>query len=98
MSTDESGIDLQKIRMIHTCLTKLFHDLHIGGDFLNVFAFTNGTQSAKLEFHREFLNALQSPGQLQAYMDLTVIPAVLANSDKRIQVDAQGLITITENI
>ncbi len=53
-------------------------------------------QSGQLKFHREFLDALQSPRNLQEYMDATVIPAVQANPDKRIEVDAQGALTITE--
>jgi hypothetical protein len=96
MSKDRSGIDLKKMSLIQNCLTKLFHDLHIGGEFLNVFAFTNGTQSGQLKFHREFLDAFQSSGKLQEYMDATVIPAVQTNPDKQIEVDTQGALTITE--
>jgi hypothetical protein len=96
MSKDQSGIDVEKMSIIRNCLAKLFHDLYIGGEFLNCFTFTNGTHSGQLKFHHEFLDALQSTGKLQEYMDATVIPAVLANPNKRIEVDAQGSLTITE--
>jgi hypothetical protein len=96
MSKDQSGIDVEKMSIIRNCLAKLFHDLYIGGEFLNFFAFTNGTQSGQLKFHHEFLDPLQSTGKLQEYMDATVIPAVLANPNKRIEVDAQGSLTITD--
>ncbi len=96
MSKNQSGIDVEKMSIIRNCLAKLFHDLYIGGEFLNFFAFTDGTHGGQLKFHHEFLDALQSTQKLKEYMDATVIPAVLANPNKRIEVDAQGSLTITE--
>ena len=95
MSNDQR-IDLEKLRVIRNCLSKLFHDLHIGGEFLTLFAFTSGTHSGQLKFHREFLDTLQSPGTLQEYMEATVIPAIQANPDGRLEIDSQGAIAITE--
>jgi hypothetical protein len=96
MSKDQSGIDVVKMSIIRNCLSKLFHDLYIGGEFLNFFAYTDGMHSGQLKFHHELLDALHSTGKLQEYMDATVIPAVLANPNKRIEVDAQGSLTIIE--
>ncbi len=59
--------------------------LYIDGTFLNLFPFNNVTQSGQLEFHRKFLDTLQSPGKLQEYMEATVTPAVLENPHKRIK-------------
>ena len=96
MSSDQSGIDLEKMRVILNCLTKLFYNLRISGEVLNTFAFTNGTQNWQLEFHREFLDGIQAPEKLQDYVVATVIPAIQANPDKRIEVDARGAFTITD--
>jgi hypothetical protein len=90
LSKDPSGIDVEKMSIIQNSLPKLFNDLYIGGEFLNFFAFTNGVHSGQLKFHHEFLDALHSTRKLREYMDATVIPAVLANPNKRIEVDAQA--------
>lgn len=95
MSKDQRGIDLEKVRVIQNCLTNLFHDLHIGGEFLNLFAFTNGTQTGQLIFHCEYLDTLHPIGSLKLFMESTVMLTVLANPNMRIEVGADGALTVS---
>ena len=92
------ALDLEKRRMIQDSLENLFHEVKIGGDFLTLFAFHNGKDSWQLQFNREFLDHLRTIKELQLYMEDTVIPAVLANPAKRIQIGSNGGIFVAEKL
>lgn len=96
MDTNRTGIDLAKVRIIQNYLTKLFHDLYIGGDCLTFFVFTGDTHNGQLKFNREYLDTLHPSGTLQQFLEAMVIPAIPANPSMLIEVGADGAITITE--
>lgn len=96
VSDSHPGIDLEKIRIVRNCLGNRFHNVKIGGDFLTLFAFDNGTHTWQLKCHRDFLYDMSPIGNLRLFMDNTVIPVVLANPDSRIEVSPNGALTIAE--
>ncbi len=98
MSDDHIALDLEKRRMIQDSLENLFHDVKIGGDFLTLFVFHNGKDSWQVQFHREFLDNLGTIRELQFHMENTVIPSVLANPAKRIQIGSEGEISIAQKL
>ena len=98
MNDGPIALDLAKRRMIQDSLENLFNDVKIGGDFLTLFIFHNGKDSWQVQFNREFLDDLRTIKELQLYMENTVIPAVLANPAKRIQIGSNGGIFVAEKL
>ncbi len=84
--------------MIQASLGNLFHDVKLGGDFLTLFVFYNGKDRWQVQFNREFLDDLRPVKELQLYMENTVIPSVLANPGKRIQIGSNGGIFVAERL
>ncbi|UVT14612.1 MAG: hypothetical protein H8K04_12220 [Nitrospira sp.] len=98
MSNERITLDLEKRRKLQDYLENLFHDVSIGGDFLTLFAFHNGKDRWLLQFNRAFLDEFGTIRGLQLYMGNMVSPAVLANPAKRVQIGADGGITIAEKL
>jgi len=94
MSTNQTGIDLANVRIIqnwpHGSLPRPWWRAS------DPFAFTDGTQSGQLKFNPKYIDTCNSIGTPQLFLRAVVMPATLTNLDMRIEVGADGAITISE--
>lgn len=98
MDSGKCGIDPNTIQTIRECLEKQFADIKFSQNIRPTFAFHHGVvkQSWHLIFNEQFL-ADHTPGEeLQHFVENKVIPKVLKNPGKRIQVSKFGDITVEE--
>ena len=98
MDNDEGGIDPITIRTIRECLEKQFADVKFSQTIRPTFIFGSGV--GKLSWHlvinAEFLAGRMSIEELRHLVETKVIPKVLKNPGKRIQISKYGDITVEE--
>ena len=98
MDSDKRGIDPHTIRTIRECLEKHFVDIKFSQTIRPTFGFHHRVekQSWHLVFNEQFLADRRSSEELQHFVETRVIPKVLKNPGKRIQVSKLGDITVEE--
>ena len=98
MNSDKGGIDPKKIQAIRECLERQFVDITFSQTIRPTFIFHHGVekQSWHLIFNEQFLADHISSEALQHFVDNKVIPKVLKNPGKRIQISKLGDITVEE--
>jgi hypothetical protein len=98
MDSGKEGIDPNTIQTIRECLEKQFVAIKFSQTIRPTFVFHHGVekQSWHLIFNEQFLAAHASSGELQHFVETKVIPKVLKNPGKRIQISKLGDITVEE--
>ncbi len=98
MDSDKRGIDPNTIRTIRECLEKHFVAIKFSQAIRPTFGFHHGVekQSWHLIFNEQFLADHTSSEELQHFVEHKVIPKVLKNPGKRIQISKWGDITVEE--
>ncbi|NGZ11537.1 MAG: hypothetical protein CV088_19560 [Nitrospira sp. LK70] len=98
MDRDKYGIDPSTIRTIQECLEKHFVGIKFTQTIRPTFGFHHGVekQSWHLVFNEQFLADRTSGAELQHFVEHKVIPKVLKNPGKRIQISKLGDITVEE--
>ncbi len=98
MDSDIGGIDPNTIQTIRECLEKQFVDIKFSQNIRPTFGFHHGVekQSWHLIFNEQFLVDHTSREELQHFVEHKVIPKVLKNPGKRIQISKLGDITVEE--
>ncbi|MBS0183585.1 MAG: hypothetical protein JSS39_14420 [Nitrospira sp.] len=98
MDSDKCAIDPNTIRTIRECLEKHFVDIKFSQTIRPTFGFHHGVgkQSWHLIFNEQFLADRTSGEELQHFVEHKVIPKVLKNPGKRIQISKLGDITVEE--
>ena len=98
MDSDKCGIDPNTIRTIRECLEKQFVDIKFSQNIRPTFVFHHGVekQSWHVIFNEQFLADRTSREELQHFVEHKVIPKVLKNPSKRIQISKWGDITVEE--
>lgn len=98
MSSDQGHIDQKKIQVIRDNLERVFKDVNFRSDTRPMFVCKNGKhgQSWQLIFNQEFLQDRCFIEKLQPYVHDKVIPVLLSNPGKRIQISKYGDITVEE--
>lgn len=98
MDGGKCGVDPIKIQTIRECIERQFVDVKFRQDIRPTYTFNDG--ASKLSWHlivnEEFLADLRSIEDLRQFVQMKVIPKVLKNPGKRIQVSALGDITVEE--
>jgi hypothetical protein len=100
MSSDEEEIAQSKRQIIRDSLERVFKDVKFRGDIRPMFVFNNGKgrQSWQLIFNQKFLADRIPLEKLQRFVEDKVIPKVLGNPGKRIQISQYGDITVEEKL
>lgn len=98
MDSSKGSIDPNTIRTIRECLEKQFVDIKFSQTIRPTFSFHHGVEkhSWHLVFNEQFLADRTSRGELQHFVETKVIPKVLKNPGKRIQISKLGDITVEE--
>ncbi len=98
MGGDKCGIDPNTIQTIRECLEKHFVDIKFNQNIRPTFGFHHSVekQSWHLIFNEQFLADHTSSKELQHFVENKVIPKVLKNPGKRIQISKLGDITVEE--
>lgn len=98
MDSDKRGIDPNTIRTIRECLEKHFVAIKFSQTIRPTFGFHHGVekQSWHVIFNEQFLADHTSSEELQHFVEHKVIPKVLKNPGKRIQISKWGDITVEE--
>jgi hypothetical protein len=98
MDSGKCGIDSKKIQAIRECLEKQFADIKFSQNIRPTFVFHHGVekQSWHLVFNEQFLADHRSVEELQHFVEHKVIPKVLKNPGKRVQISKLGDITVEE--
>ncbi len=98
MDSGKGGIDPNTIRTIRECLEKQFVDIKFSQNIRPTFSFHHGVekQSWHVIFNEQFLADHTSREELQQFVETKVIPKVLKNPGKRIQISKLGDITVEE--
>lgn len=98
MDRGKGGIDPINVQTIRECLEKQFADVKFSQAIRPTFTFNGGV--AKLSWHlvmnQEFLADRMSIEELQHFVEHKVIPKVLKNPGKRIQISKYRDITVEE--
>lgn len=100
MDSGTGGIHPHTIRTIRECLKKQFIDIKFSQNTRPTFGFRHGVekQSWQVVFNEQFLADHTSSDELQHFVAHKVIPKVLKNPGKRIQISKWGDITVEEKI
>jgi hypothetical protein len=93
MTTHEEDVDPVRIQIILDCLEQISDDISVG-EHLTLFVVHQDGHSWQLRFNRDFLENVQPVEDLQPYIDTTVIPSLLANPDRRLEVGPHGEISV----
>jgi hypothetical protein len=98
VDSGECGIDPITIQTIRNCLEKQFADIKFSQNIRPTFVFHDGVekQSWHVVFNQQFLADHTSSEELQHFVEHKVIPKVLKNPGKRIQISKLGDITVEE--
>jgi hypothetical protein len=98
MDSRNGGIDPKKIQAIRKCLERQFVDIKFTQTIRPTFIFHHSVekQSWHLIFNEQFLAHRTSSEELQHFVENKVIPKVLKNPGKRIQISKLGDITVEE--
>jgi len=98
MDRGTCGIDPIRIQIIRECLETPFVDVTFSQNVRPTFGFRNGVekQSWHVVFNEQFLADHTSGEELQRFVEHKVMPMVLKNSGKRIQISKYRDITVEE--
>lgn len=98
MDSGQGGIDPIKIQVIRECLEKQFIDVTFSQKIRPTFTFKDGVRklSGLLVMNQDFLADRLSLEELRRFVENKVIPKVLKNPGKRIQVSKYRDITVEE--
>ncbi|OQW34783.1 MAG: hypothetical protein A4E19_17865 [Nitrospira sp. SG-bin1] len=98
MDSGKGGINPIQIQAIRACLEKQFADVKFSQNIRPTFVCHNGVekQSWHLVFNEQFLAGHPSIEELRHFVDTKVIPKVVKNPGKRIQISKLGDITVEE--
>ncbi len=98
MNGGKGGIDQHTILTIQECLEKQFVDITFSQTIRPTFGFRHGIekQSWHVVFNEQFLADHTSREGLRHFIEHKVIPKVLKNPGKRIQISKWGDITVEE--
>ena len=98
MDSGKSGIDPIRIQTIRQCLEKQFLHVKFSQAIRPTFTFNSGVekQSWHVVINEQFVADRPSSEQLQQFVEHKVIPKVLKNPGKRIQVSKCGDSTVEE--
>jgi hypothetical protein len=98
MDSGKVGIHPTTIQTIRECLEKQFVDIKFSQTIRPTFSFHHGIekQSWHVIFNEQFLADHTSREELQQFVTNKVIPKVLKNPGKRIQISKFGDITVEE--
>lgn len=98
MNSGKGGIDPNAIQAIRECLERQFVDIKFSQTIRPTFSFHHGVekQSWHLIFNEQFLADHTSAEELQHFVENKVIPKILKNPGKRIQISKLGDITVEE--
>ncbi len=98
MSSDQEHIAQKKIQVIRDSLERVFQDVKFRSDTRPMFVFKNDKhgQSWQLVFNQDFLQDRCFVEKLQPYVQDKVIPVLLRNPGKRVQISKYGDITVEE--
>lgn len=100
MDSGTAGVNPNTIRTIRECLEKQFIDIKFSHTIRPMFSFRHGVekQSWHVVFNEQFLADHTSREELQHFVEHKVIPKVLKNPGKRIQISKWGDITVEEKV
>lgn len=100
MAGGTDGIHPHTIQTIQECLEQQFIDIKFSQQIRPTFAFRRGVekQSWHVVFNEQFLADHTSSEELQHFVLHKVIPKVLKNPGKRIQISQWGDITVEEKV
>jgi hypothetical protein len=100
MDSGTGGIHPNTIRTIRECLEKQFIDIKYSQTIRPTFGLRHGVekQSWHVVFNEQFLADHTSSEELQHFVEHKVIPKVLKNPGKRIQISKWGDITVEEKL
>lgn len=98
MDSGQGGIDSIKIQAIRECLEVQFIDVKFNQNIRPTFTFKDGVRklSGLLVMNQEFLADCRSLEELRHFIENKVIPKLLKNPGKRIQVSKYRDITVEE--
>ena len=98
MDSDKGGIDPNTIQTIRDCLEKHFVDIKFSQNIRPTFSFHHGVekQSWHVIFNEQFLADHPAREELRHFVEYKVIPKILKNPGKRIQISKLGDITVEE--
>jgi hypothetical protein len=98
MDTGTGGIDPRTIQAIRECLERQFVNVKFSQTVRPTFGFRHGVekQSWHVVFHEQLLTAPTSGEELQRFVEHKVMPMVLKNPGKRIQISKYRDITVEE--
>ena len=100
MNRGNGGIEPGTIQTIQACLEKQFVGVKFSQNVRPTFAFHHGVekQSWQVVFNEKFLADNASGDELQHFVEHKVIPKILTNPGKRIQISKWGDITVEEKV
>jgi len=98
MDSSQGGIDPINIQAIRECLEKQFVDVTFTQKIRPTFTFKDGVRKLSwlLVMNQEFLADRMSIEELRHFVENKVIPKILKNPGKRIQVSKYRDITVEE--
>ncbi|MDF0674343.1 MAG: hypothetical protein P0120_08380 [Nitrospira sp.] len=98
MDTGKCGVNPITIQTIRECLEKQFVDVKFSQTIRPTFGFHHGVEKVSwlLVVNEEFLAGHMSLEKLRRFVEDKVIPKVLKNPGKRIQVSKLGDVTVEE--
>lgn len=100
MDSGTGGIHPNTIQAIRQCLEKQFIEVKFSQTIRPTFSFRHGVEkhSWHLVINEQFLADHTSREELQHFVEHKVIPKVLKNPGKRIQISKWGDITVEEKV
>jgi len=98
MDSGTGGIHPNTIRIIQECLEKQFVNIKFSQTVRPTFSVHHGVekQSWHVVFNEQFLAAKTESHELQLFVEHKVIPKILKNPGKRIQISKWGDVTVEE--
>ncbi|NJL17247.1 MAG: hypothetical protein HC938_08650 [Nitrospira sp.] len=100
MASGTGSIDPNTIQTIRDCLERQFIDIKFNQTIRPTFGFRHRVEkhSWHVVFNEQFLADHPSREELQHFVEHKVIPKVLKNPGKRIQISKWGDITVEEKV
>lgn len=100
MASGTGGIDPNTIQIIRDCLGRQFIDIKFNQTIRPTFGFRHSVEkhSWHVVFNEQFLADHPSREELKHFVEHKVIPKILKNPGKRIQISKWGDITVEEKV